>query len=86
MAKSIVNEAPATIPTSNDLFDAACLKIGAAGAIIDVLAMLNVASSLDSLKTGSLTTCLLQADELLDEAKAIFSKAQAAQAKEVEHA
>lgn len=67
----------------NDMFDAAHLKLGTARAIVDALAMLNVSSSLDTLKTGSLTACLLHADELLDEAKAMFSKAQGAQPNEV---
>lgn len=64
--------------TRNEMFDAAHHKLGTAHAIIDVLVMLNVASSLDTLKTGSLTACLLQADELLDETKAMFSEAESA--------
>jgi len=64
--------------TRNEMFDEAHLKLGVAHAIVDVLVMLNVANSLDTLKNGSLTACLLHADELLDEAKAMFSKAQSA--------
>jgi hypothetical protein len=68
------------VSSRNDIFDAAHLKLGTAHAIVDVLVMLNVANSLDTLKTGSLTACLLHADELLGEAKAMFSEAQSAQA------
>jgi hypothetical protein len=64
--------------TSDEMFDEAHLKLGVAHAIVDVLVTLNVASSLDDLKNGSLTACLVHADELLDEAKAMFSKAQSA--------
>lgn len=63
----------------NDMFDAAHLKVGLAQAIIDALVAINLSSSLDTLKNGSLTACLLHADELLDEAQAMFSKAQSAQ-------
>lgn len=77
MAKSIVNEAPATIPSRNDMFDAAHLRLGAARAIVDAVAMLDVSGNTDSLKTGSLTACLMHVDGLLDEARQMFMDAQA---------
>jgi hypothetical protein len=78
MAESIVSEATAAILNRNDMFDAASLKLGAAQAIVDVVVMLNVADSLDSLRPDSLTDCLMHADKLLDEAKEMFCKAHSA--------
>lgn len=80
VSKAVKAQRTATIPSRNEMFDAAHLKLGTAHAIVDALVMLNVANSLDTLKNGSLTACLLHADELLDEAKAMFSKAQSARA------
>jgi hypothetical protein len=77
MAESIITEAPATIPTRNDMFDAAHLKLEYARAIIDTLAMLDVSGSTDSLTKGSLTACLLHSEELLGEAGHMFTDAQA---------
>lgn len=86
MAEPIVNEAPTTIPSRNDLFDAAHLKLGASRAIIDVLAMLEVSGNTDSLTPGSLAACLLHSEELLGEARQMFADAQAQPEKEVDHA
>lgn len=85
MAESIVNEAPATTPSRNDMFDAAHLKLGTAQAIVDAVVMLNVGGNMDTLKKGSLTACLLHADELLDQARQMFMDAQARPV-EVHHA
>lgn len=66
---------PATIPDRNDMFDAASLKLGTAQAIIDAVAMLNVSGNMDTLANGSLTACLMHADELLGEARQMFAEA-----------
>jgi hypothetical protein len=84
MAESIVNEASATTPNRNDMFDAAHLKLGTAQAIVDVVVMLNVGGNMDTLNKGSLTACLLHADELLGEARQMFMDAHA-QTKAVNH-
>lgn len=77
MAKSIVNEAPTTAPSRNDMFDAASLKLNYARAVVDAVAMLDVTGDTSSLKKGSLTACLLHVDELLDEARQMFMDAHA---------
>lgn len=77
MTDVIVNEAPATTPSRNDMFDAAHLKLNYARAIVDAVAMLDVTGDPTSLKKGTLTACLLHADELLDEARQKFMEAQA---------
>ena len=72
-----VIEAAATIPSRNDMIGQAHLKLDASRGIIDALAMLNISGGLDSLTKGSLTACLLHAEELLGEAGQMFSDAHA---------
>jgi hypothetical protein len=84
MAEPIVNEAPATIPSRNDMFDAAQVKLRDAAAISDPVAMLEIHEGVDSLTRHTLSTTMLHVEELLDEASKMFSKAQA-QPAEVHH-
>jgi hypothetical protein len=70
----------ATIPSRNDMFDAAHLKLGTARAIIDAVTMLDVSGNTDSMRAGSLTACLMHAEELLDDARKVFIDAQAREA------
>ena len=67
----------ATTPSRIGMFDAAHLKLNYARAVVDAVAMLAVTGDTTSLKTGSLTACLLHADELLDEAREKFNEAHA---------
>ena len=66
-------EAPAT---QGDAFEAAQAKLGAAHGIIDALAVLSGTGDFQALKPGSLCAALLNAEELLDEAKQMFTAAQ----------
>ena len=70
-------------PDRNDLLDAAQAKLGAAHGIIDALAVLSGTGDFQALKPGSLCAALLNAEELLDEAKEMFT---AAQEREASHA
>jgi hypothetical protein len=57
------------------MFDAAHLKLNFARAIVDAVTMLNVGGNTDPLKKGSLTACLLHAEELMGEAGEMFAEA-----------
>lgn len=76
---------PATTPSRKDMFDAAQVKLRAAAAISDLVAMLEIHNGVDSLTRHTLSTTMLHVEELVDEASKMFSEAQA-QPEETSHA
>lgn len=66
-------EAPAT----RDMLDAAQVKLRAADAISDLVAMLEVHKAVDSLKQHTLSTAMLHTGGLIEEARELIGKAEA---------
>jgi hypothetical protein len=58
-----------------DVYDNAGLKLSAADAIIDALAMLHTTGDVDSLVKGNEAALLLHAGELIHEARDLYSQA-----------
>jgi hypothetical protein len=69
---------PAATPSRTEMFDAAQVKLGAAAAISDLVAMLEIHEGVDSLKQNTLSTTMLHVEELIDEAKQMLMKAREA--------
>ena len=76
MVESIVDEAPASIPSRDEVFNEAQIKLRAAVAISDLVGMLHVHNAVDSLNEHTLSTTMLHVEELISEASEMFDQVQ----------